>query len=96
VAVQLRLLDDETRLPPGGFAGMRLYRQGGGKEDGGELDRTAARRQNSRRCTKGGCDPLPPGTYRLEPVVPDLKDKLTAKAEGEVDGPTRPGAIRSP
>jgi len=27
----------------------------------------------------------------LEPVVPDLKDKLTAKAEGEVDGPTRRG-----
>ena len=88
IAVQLRLLDEETQLPPGAFAGLRLYRQtGGGKETAVTLVELR-RRDKQPQMLEATLRPLPPGTYRLEPVIPDLKDKLAVQGDA-ADGPTR-------
>ena len=89
VPVQLRLLDEETRLPPGAFAGLRLYRQtGGGKESA--LTLIELRPGNKQPQTlEATLRPLPPGTYRLEPVIPALQEKLAVKADDDAGSARR-------
>jgi hypothetical protein len=85
VPVQLRLLDDAARPAPGAFVGLRLFRQDGGKETAVAL-LELRRNEKQQQTFAGAARPLPPGTYRLEPVVPDFQERVAAPAKGEADG----------